>query len=311
MAEDIKQENSTYAVKLGGDVKQELLQLLEGYKESSTGANSGDFIKTLLEVYKTNKIIGNVSGGDAELKELNTITNRIYSIYSNLIDRNNTNNNSLQGEFGEQLAQKDISINNLKAKTEELSKENEVLQGAFNTLCEDKKELENTNIQLQKLNDSLEFNNSKLIEDTKGLQEFKEVNHKLADKIETTEVLLASQQADNIDLNNKVNEKESSIQDLNKTIGEMKQANEKVISELNNKHIEEVEQLKDKASIAMDKALLELQKEQQEKLSHEQLNHNTEIQEYQSKYKSLLEELEKKKPTPRVKKDSAAGKVVK
>jgi len=306
MAEDIKQENSTYAVKLGGDVKQELLQLLEGYKESSTGANSGDFIKTLLEVYKTNKIIGNVSGGDAELKELNTITNRIYSIYSNLIDRNNTNNNSLQGEFGEQLAQKDISINNLKAKTEELSKENEVLQGAFNTLCEDKKELENTNIQLQKLNDSLEFNNSKLIEDTKGLQEFKEVNHKLADKIETTEVLLASQQADNIDLNNKVNEKESSIQDLNKTIGEMKQANEKVISELNNKHIEEVEQLRDKASIVMDKALLELKKEQQEKLSQEQLKHNAEIQEYQSKYKSLLEELEKKKPTSRVKKSTAA-----
>ena len=62
----------------------------------------------------------------------------------------------------------------------------------------------------------------------------------------------------------------------------------------------------------MDKALLKLQKEQQEQLSQNQLKHNAEIQEYQSKYKSLLEELEKKKkPTPRVKKDSAAGKVVK
>jgi len=62
----------------------------------------------------------------------------------------------------------------------------------------------------------------------------------------------------------------------------------------------------------LDKALLKLQKEQQEQLSQNQLKHNAEIQEYQSKYKSLLEELEKKKkPTPRVKKDSAAGKVVK
>jgi len=33
------------------------------------------------------------------------------------------------------------------------------------------------------------------------------------------------------------------------------------------------------------------------------LKHNEEIQEYKSKYKSLLEELERKKLTPRVKKD--------
>jgi len=41
------------------------------------------------------------------------------------------------------------------------------------------------------------------------------------------------------------------------------------------------------------------------------LKHNAEIQEYQSKYKSLLEELEKKKTTPRVKKDNLVGKTVK
>ena len=61
----------------------------------------------------------------------------------------------------------------------------------------------------------------------------------------------------------------------------------------------------------MDKALLKLQNEQQEQLNQNQVKHNSEIQEYQSKYKSLLEELEKKKTTPRAKKDSAAGKVVK
>ena len=52
----------------------------------------------------------------------------------------------------------------------------------------------------------------------------------------------------------------------------------------------------------MDKALL-IQKEQQQQLNQSQLKHNEEIQEYKSKYKSLLEELERKKLTPRVKKD--------
>ena len=58
----------------------------------------------------------------------------------------------------------------------------------------------------------------------------------------------------------------------------------------------------------MDKALLKLEKEQQEQLNQNQVNHNAEIQEYQSKYKSLLEELDKKKKTtPRAKKDNAAS----
>ncbi|MBZ9626015.1 hypothetical protein G9F71_024735 [Clostridium sp. FP2] len=50
--------------------------------------------------------------------------------------------------------------------------------------------------------------------------------------------------------------------------------------------------------------MLELQKAQQEQLSQDQLKHNTDIQEYQNKYKLLLEELEKKKTTPRAKKEA-------
>ena len=77
--------------------------------------------------------------------------------------------------------------------------------------------------------------------------------------------------------------------------------------QLKDKHISDIEQLKDKASIKMDKALLELQKLQQDQRDHEQQKHNADIQEYQGKYKTLLEELEKVKITPKAKKDSAAA----
>jgi hypothetical protein len=54
--------------------------------------------------------------------------------------------------------------------------------------------------------------------------------------------------------------------------------------------------------------LIELQKAQQEQLNQEQQKHNIDIQEYQNKYKLLLEELEKVRTTPKAKKESAAVK---
>lgn len=308
MADDIK-EPSTYAVKLGGEVKQELLQLLEGYKERSTGANSGDFIKTLLEVYKTNKIVGNVVGGDAELKELNTITNRIYKIYSNLIDRNNTNNNSLQGEFAEQLTQKDITISNVKNRLEELKESNEVLEGVFNTVVEDKKELENTNTQLQKLNDSLEFNNGKLIEDNKSLHDFKEVNNKLSNEIAELKGLLADAQAKNLDKDNIIKNNHTNIDVLNKSIEKMKQENEKVIAELNKKNDSDILNLTGKLKNDNDSKILEIKTKVMEKIQDLNTKHNAEVETYQTKYKMLLEEMEQIRTIPKAtKKDNAVAK---
>lgn len=80
----------------------------------------------------------------------------------------------------------------------------------------------------------------------------------------------------------------------------------KAQDQLKDKHLSDLEQLKDKADIKMDKALIELQKSQQDQLTQEQLKHYTDIQEYQNKYKSLLEELEKVRTIPKVKKESAA-----
>ena len=97
-----EKDYSTYAVKLDGEVKQELQILLEGYKEGTT-FTAGDFIKTLLEVYKVNKIVNKVSGTEADIRELNTLTNRIYGLYSNLLERNQININSLQLELAKQL----------------------------------------------------------------------------------------------------------------------------------------------------------------------------------------------------------------
>jgi chromosome segregation ATPase len=306
MSDEIKQENSTYAVKLNGEVKQELMGLLEGYKESFTGSNSGDFIKTLLEVYKTNKIIGNITGGDAELKELNTITNRVYSIYSNLIERNNTNNNSLQGEFAEQLTQKDNAISNVKSKLEVMEQEHEVLQSTFNIVCEDKKELESNNKQLQKFNDSLEFNNSKLVEDTKGIHDLREVNKGLSNQLEEYKKKLSDSQARNIDKDNLIKDAKYAISALNSKLEDNKNESVRILDTKIKEHTRETLLSNDRLEFAKSKALLELKSIHQDEMQSIQGKHNAEIEQYQLKYKLLLEQLEQLRTIPKVKKDNAA-----
>ena len=291
-----EKNTSTYAVKLDGEVKQELQALLEGYKEG-TGATSGEFIKTLIEVYKTNKIVAKVSSTDADIKELNTLTSRIYSIYSNLIERNSNNNNALQLEFSEQLGQKDNEINNLKAKLQDMEQKQQELKQTFNTICDDKKDLESKNIQLQKLNDSLELNNSKLIEDTKGLHELKDVNNKLSNEIETTKELLADSQSKNIELGNSIKEKNSMIENLNNEVVVVKQVKETTVQELNIKHNEVIETIKEKAEIQKDKDILELKTQYQQELQEEKDKYNNKINEYQNKYEKLFDEFKELQKT--------------
>ena len=291
MSEDNKQENSTYAVKLEGDTKKELLVLLEGYKEA-TGANAGDFIKTLMEVYKTNKIVSKVSSTDADIKELNTLTNRIYGIYSNLIERNSNNNNALQEEFSLNLTQKDIVINNLKGKIQIVESDKDTLTEQFNIICRDKEELEQNNKQLQKLNDSLEFNNSKLKEDTISLQNFKSENNRLLNEIETIKGLLASQKADNIKLQDTIKANVLTIDNLNTEIEsknikhseELKTVKEKAITDLNT--------AMETADLNKNKEILSLKEQYQERIEKKQDEYNNKISQYQDKHEELLKKLE-------------------
>ncbi|WP_298839727.1 hypothetical protein [uncultured Clostridium sp.] len=301
MVEETKTEekDSTYAVKLDSAVKKDLQALLEGYKQQDIGANAGDFIKTLLEIYKTNKIVSKVSNADVDIKELNTLVNRIYSIYGNILERNNTNIDNLQLELAQQLIQKDNVINSLKVKIEAITTEQELLTEAYNDSCEDKKELDSNSIQLQKLNNSLEFNNSKLVEDTKGLLLLKEVNNKLLNEIETLKSILATQQASNSELKDILKNNDFNISELNKKVEALTKDNVVSLEQLKDKQIIEMQQLKDKSSILSQREVLSLQKLHQEQLSQEQNKHNSIIETYQSKYKALLEELENVRSVPK------------
>ena len=282
------------------------------------GKNNKDFLNTLLNLYELNK--GKVKNinlvGDIDVLE--GYTNKIYQAFIGIIDK-------LENQKGDiaQNSQKNLQI--YKDKINNLQNEIDSVT-LLNSMNEKKLiNVNNDNLALKQQHNQLQesaLDKLTIIKEYQGkndtltgiLEEYKQYKVEVEKYKKSLEDTLSK----NIELKDSIKDKDFIITNLGNEIENLKEGNEKVINELtknqerlNDKHIEELEQLKEKSSITMDKALLELQKVQQEQLSRNQLEHNIEIQEYQSKYKSLLEELEKKKTTPRVKKDSAAGKVVK
>ena len=254
--------------------------------------------------------------GDIDVLE--GYTNKIHQAFIGIIDK-------LESQKGdiEKNSQKNFQI--YKDKVSDLQNEIDSVT-LLNSMNEEKL------IILNNDNTSLKQQHNQLQESSQGkltiIKEYQGKNDTLTGileeykqykvEVEQYKNSLADAQSKNIKLKDSIKDNNFIVNNLNKDIVNLKEDHEKSINgltksqeQLKDKHIEDIHQLKEKASITMDKALLKLQKEQQEQLSQNQLKYNEDIQEYQSKYKALLEELEKKKPTSMVKKDNAAGKVVK
>lgn len=279
------------------------------------GKNNKDFLNTLLNLYELNK--GKVKNinlvGDIDVLE--GYTNKIHQAFINIIDKLE----SQKGDIADN-SQKNLQI--YKEKIENLQNEFYTLE-LINSANEEKVVgLTQDYVAVKKQNNQLEENlqdKLTIIKEYQGkndtltgiLEEYKQY------KVEVSQYkkLLEESNIKTISLSDNIKEKDLTIINLNKDIEKLKEDHEKSINELTknqeqlkDNHISDIEQLKDKASIKMDKALIELQKAQQDQLSQAQLKYNTDIQEYQSKYKSLLEELEKVRPIPKAKKESAATK---
>lgn len=305
------------ALRLETEVKEELEQMISGFD-----GTTNDFMKTLLEIYKTNKIIDKTSSSEADLKELNILTSRIYSIYNNIIERNNTGVDALQQEFSDRLQAKETEISELKAKSkeevealkqklEDLKLENSELKADCSNVGAERNKIEKENQQLVELNNSYKLNISKQEEEIVRLQEVNTVNKKLTEKIEATQALLTDSQSKIFELEDKRKKLESEKENLNKlnsTLSKeavaLKNEHNNKIDILNKQHKNETENLRksieDKKDFEKEKALMDQEKEFNNKIQalKEEFNkkletaadhHQTKVETLQNKIQELIE----------------------
>lgn len=121
--DEVKQTTQTYAVRLNSEVKTKLEDLIEQYKDKGT---QGDFIKLLIETFETNSLPHVLDNSEADLREINTLTTRMYGIFSNMVERNITNIDGLISKGSQNMQAKNDSIYKLEETVEELKQKNYV-----------------------------------------------------------------------------------------------------------------------------------------------------------------------------------------
>lgn len=249
--------------------------------------------------------------------ELQDLTQRIYNLFIGLCEQGNS--------F---LSNKDTEFEELKAKYKEMlfNKDNSItkqcdeLQHVYDNLSilqnendNNKNELMNIRIDYDKQLEQMEGN---LADKTSLIQEYKTKNDDLLSivseykqykiQVEEYKKLLSDAQAKNIEKDNVIKNKDFAIDNLNKDlkskdndINNLKLKYDEGTKQFNDIHIQELEQLKKGNELNIKLAVAEAKEELNNKLNQEQMKHNKEIEGYQNKYKSLLEELEKVKITPK------------
>ena len=251
------------------------------------GKNNKEFLNTLLNLYELNK--GKVKNINlvGDIETLEGYTNKIHQAFINIIDK-------LESQKGEitEGSQKDLQIykdkvNDLQNKIDITKSINSINEEKLTSVNSDNLVLKEQNNQFQQIQES----NKALIEEYKGkndmlLNQLKQYE-KFPEQLETTKGLLVDTQASIIERDNIIKENQWSIKELNKTINTLKQDN-----------LKDLEGFKKESELNIKLAVVEEKEELNNKLNQAQLKHNTEIEQYQNKYKSLLEELEKIRTVP-------------
>jgi hypothetical protein len=303
--------DTTFGVKVPEDLKEQLTKLMQ-----DSGLTGKDFMQSLVNVYQVEKTKEGVPEVAQDLKELQSLTQRINNIYLNLGYRIDNLMKSKEVELQEQLRAKDKIIYNLQLINESLNVEKKELTKTFNTSVNDKNELNTRVNELTESNNSIKELNEEYkskFEMMAGLvDEYK--NYKI--EVEEYKKLLADAQTRRFELENSIKERDLTIKTLNEDkekkekahkdeISNSKLLHTKQISELADQinklrenHKNEIENLnkkhEEKAEFEKEKALLDQDKKNQEYINKLNEGHNKKVRELLD----LLEESKKQKSEP-------------
>jgi Chromosome segregation ATPases len=290
--------DTTFGVKVPDDLKEQLTKLMQ-----DSGLTGKDFMQSLVNVYQVEKTKEGIPEVAQDLKELQSLTQRINNIYLNLGYRIDNLMKSKETEMQEQLQRKDAVIATLQNKIEELDSKNELLTETFNTSVSEKDEaIKRVNELTNMYND-----NKALVEEYKNkndmltglLNEYKtakEENENLKSRLDQSNLTNIQVNNDNIAKGKEIENLKESVETLSLNIKELKNQYSIEKQELKSLHKDEITKAIEDTIRAKEsekrEALLKIKEQHQEKVESIHNEYATKINEYQEKYRDLLKELE-------------------
>ncbi len=286
-----KQTTETYAVKLDPGVKEELQELI---KENDTGGTQGDFIRLLVETFKTNKLNNNIVDNKSDLRELNTLTTRMYSLYSNLIDKNNSTIEGIKADVDDKIQIKEDELYNLKNKIMGLKEVNGLKIEEVTEISEQNKKLSEENNQLigRASKDSMLI--EKLNEEVEEVKELRADSKTMKVKYKEIEDMLTFMTTTNKELQSTIESNETMIGSLTTKLEEKELEYEEELEEKKSKYKENVDGKKIENEREIDNLKHSLKSKNVEEILKLKEEHQTEVKELQDKSFEDKEKLQDK-----------------
>jgi hypothetical protein len=291
-------ENKVLGIRLDAEERKRFDEFV-----SEEGKNNKDFLNTLLNLYELNK--GKVKNINlvGDIETLESYTSKIQQTFINIIDK-------LENQKGDitEHSQKDLQIykdkvNNLEFELDTVKLLNSTRQKELTNVNSDNVTLKEQYIQLQ---DSLQ-DKLTIIKEYQGkndtlaglVNEYKSAkaeNVELKDSLNKSNLTNLQVNNENIAQGREIDQLKNNVTELSSKIEALKSEHKSYIDEVTEKSevilkkaIQDTERVK---NAEMRESILKIKEEQQEKIQAVQNENAIKINEYQDKYKSLLEELE-------------------
>lgn len=159
-------KRGSVSIRMSKEVQDELKALIDGYDEGT----AGDFIELLIQTYKANNSVSETSMSD--MRELNLLTSRIYSIYQGISERNEVIYAQIKQDYESKLSETTSMNDELLSMQTVNEQKIKSLESNVNSLNSEMAKLKRENDRLKKDSDK----NDKIIS---GLEDKLKDYHKL------------------------------------------------------------------------------------------------------------------------------------
>ncbi len=251
-------------------------------------------LQKIVEVYEFQQSKEVVSERKADIEEFEKYVSCLVRMYMSSLESNQNQKELIRSEFDSQLRIMKEKLENIKQEKEEI---------ALKT-----KKISSENEQLKEFNEKLNAEYKTKINNLQDILKEKEESNSLLKSANAELKMKVEQMKEEIEQNKEFHQKFEDLiieydnlsmfyNSLQKDFEKQQEMYEKELTELK-KHENEVEEyIREQEQIKLEKMILELQKEHQAQIQQLKEQNQKEIDKYQNKYLSLLEQIERAKST--------------
>lgn len=267
------------------------------FKEISAaiGGNQQETLAKLIEAYEFQAGKAVLTEKKADIDQFEKYVNAITRMFMGSLEDNQNITETVRTEFDAQLKSKDATIQDLQEK---LTVAKQLKEDATMKARSHAEENDRLNNAIDRLNTEY---NSKMDDMQSMLADKDSLNKALKDSYndlkakfdsmkEDADQMIATKKALE-DLQGEHDKLLSTCDKLQATLSEEKAKHEEIVADLKQHESEALERAKEQSQIAVDKAVLEVEKKYQEQIEKLKADKQFEVDKYQQKYFDLLEQI--------------------